>query len=389
MPNLFASCLSTRPQLLAAVDETVSSIRAQLDQPATAAVVFATHDYASEWEQLGELICDKLETEYVIGCSAEGVIGTRREVEEGPAMSLWATAVPVDRQLTPFSLELQKTHEGTALVGWPESMLDEWPSDASLLMFADPFSFPSDYLLERVNDDHRGVKVVGGMASGASSPGDNRLFLGRTTIKQGVVIWMLQGSLSVSSIVSQGCRPIGEPFVVTAAERNIIFELGGKPALQQLQRVFLELPNHEQSLFQRGVHLGRVVSEYQDQFQMGDFLIRNVLTIDRDNDAIAVGDYLRPGQTVQFHLRDEQSASLELKQLLAADPTSAAAALLFSCNGRGTRLFSDPHQDATLIADKLGDVPLAGFFAQGEIGPVGGANFVHGFTASLALFRES
>jgi small ligand-binding sensory domain FIST len=192
-------------------------------------------------------------------------------------------------------------------------------------------------------------------------------------------------------LVSQGCRPIGDPFVITKAERNVIYELGGVPAVVQLHNLLISLPTHEQDMVRRGLHLGRVVNEYQEHFEYGDFLIRNVLGIDPESGAIIIGDYVRVGQTVKFHLRDWQSADADLRQMLAAVRKSGGApggALLFTCNGRGTRLFPEPHHDALAIREVLGDIPVAGFFAAGELGPVGGRNFMHGFTASIALFED-
>jgi small ligand-binding sensory domain FIST len=218
------------------------------------------------------------------------------------------------------------------------------------------------------------------------------LLLGRAAPREGAVAVMLYGPLRLRTIVSQGCRPIGTHFVITKAERNVIYELGGKPALLRLKEIFDTLPTHEQQLVQQGLHVGRVVSEYQDRFQQGDFLVRNVMGIDPDNGAIAIGDYVRAGQTVQFHIRDQQSADEELRQLLAAvhnDTSSPDGALLFTCNGRGTRLFSQSDHDARLLQDVLGNIPLAGFFAAGELGPIGGKNFMHGFTASVALFENA
>jgi small ligand-binding sensory domain FIST len=177
---------------------------------------------------------------------------------------------------------------------------------------------------------------------------------------------------------------------VTKAERNVIYELGGKPALAQLREIFDTLPTREQRLVQRALHVGRVVSEYQERFEQGDFLVRNVVGIDASTGAIAIGDYIRPGQTIQFHIRDQEAADAELTQLLAdarnCDGASPAGALLFTCNGRGTRMFSQPHHDADAIRHAFGSIPLGGFFAQGELGPIGKQNFTHGFTASIALF---
>jgi small ligand-binding sensory domain FIST len=258
------------------------------------------------------------------------------------------------------------------------------------MVLGEPFSFPADFLLERLNDDRPGVPVVGGMASGGTQPGENRLLLGSRTYSEGAVAVHVSGNVRLRTVVSQGCRPIGKPFVVTKAERNIVYELGGKPALVQLREIFDALPTREQQLVQRALHVGRVVSEYQDHFEQGDFLVRNVIGIDAGTGAVALGDYLRPGQTVQFHVRDEEAADAELAQLLAKERTTQnpppAGALLFTCNGRGTRMFSQRDHDAAAISLALGSVPLAGFFAQGEIGPIGRQNFMHGFTASIALF---
>jgi small ligand-binding sensory domain FIST len=260
------------------------------------------------------------------------------------------------------------------------------------LVLGEPFTFPADLLLEQMNDRHPGVPVIGGMASGGAMPGEHRLLFGPEALVDGAVAVLLDGPIRVRPLVSQGCRPIGKHFVITKAERNVIHELGGKPALVQLQAVFAELPTREQELVNQGLHVGRVVSEYQDRFEQGDFLVRNVIGADPESGAVAIGDYVRVGQTVQFHIRDWQTADADLRQLLAASQKRSTSppdgALLFTCNGRGTRLFPEPHHDALTIRSALGDIALAGFFAQGELGPVGGKNFVHGFTASMALFEQ-
>jgi small ligand-binding sensory domain FIST len=203
---------------------------------------------------------------------------------------------------------------------------------------------------------------------------------------------LLQGDLKYRSVVSQGCRPIGKPLVVTKSRDNYILELGGKTPLIHLQNLWNELGDRDQNLVQQGMHLGVVINEYRDTFQRGDFLVRNVLGIDRNTGALGVTDRIRVGQTVQFHVRDAATADEDLRLLLESDAKAHAGpprgALLFSCNGRGTRLFPQPNHDAGVIQELLGPVPLAGFFAQGELGPVGGQNFIHGFTASVLLFEE-
>jgi small ligand-binding sensory domain FIST len=208
----------------------------------------------------------------------------------------------------------------------------------------------------------------------------------------GAVGVLLQGELGIRSIVSQGCRPIGRHMVVTRAQDNVILELGGRPPLAQLQQLWQELTPEEQQLLQRGLHVGRVINEYQGEFQRGDFLVRNVLGLDRDNGSLAITDWIRVGQTVQFHVRDSQTADEDLHALLQIDLSAherqPGGALIFSCNGRGSRLFPAPHHDARAIRTEAGPIPLAGFFAAGELGPIGGQNFIHGFTASVVLFED-
>jgi small ligand-binding sensory domain FIST len=255
-----------------------------------------------------------------------------------------------------------------------------------MIVLGEPFAFPVDVLLERFNEDRPGVRIVGGMASGASMPGESRLLLNDETFGEGLVAIRISG-VALRMLVSQGCRPIGESMVITKAERNVIESLGGKLALDVVFELFKTLPTREQRMFQNGLHVGRVINEYQESFGFGDFLIRNVVGIDKEQRSIAIGDYVRPGQTVQFHIRDSESASLELQQMLssASRERPYQSALLFTCNGRGSNMFSEPHHDASMVSAS-GKFPLAGFFAAGEIGPVGNKNFLHGFTASVVLF---
>jgi small ligand-binding sensory domain FIST len=181
--------------------------------------------------------------------------------------------------------------------------------------------------------------------------------------------------------------------VITKGHDNVIVELGGKSPLEQLREIYQELPARDQELFQKGPHIGLVINEYQDTFGRGDFLVRNLYGIDRNSGAMAITDHIRLGQTVQFHVRDAESADEDLRLLLRKELADHAArpggALLFTCNGRGTRLFAAPNHDAGALEAELGSVPLAGLFAAGELGPVGGRNFIHGFTASVVLFEDA
>jgi small ligand-binding sensory domain FIST len=244
-----------------------------------------------------------------------------------------------------------------------------------------------DTLIGQLADQHPGLVVLGGLASAALGPGGNRLVLDDRVHTSGAVGALIGPGSRLSAVVSQGCRPIGRPLVVTKAERNIIYELAGQPALERLLEMVKDgMPERDITLINQGLHIGLVIDEHKADFERGDFLVRNVMGADQSNGAIAVGDVVEIGTTVQFHVRDAESADEDLRRMLEA--RQADGALLFTCNGRGTRLFAEPNHDAEVVGELLFEPPLAGFFAAGELGPVGGRNFLHGFTASLALFQD-
>jgi len=260
------------------------------------------------------------------------------------------------------------------------------------LLICDPFTFPAGKLLDHLNDHVAGALVAGGMASSGTAERGSRLFLDGRTLSRGAVGARLTGA-RVDLIVSQGCRPIGSPYTVTRAEGNVMQELGGRPPFQRLKELVTSLSQRDRQLLANGgLHVGRVIDEYRSEQRQGDFLIRAVIGADPDSGTIVVGDTIEVGQTVQFHVRDEESADEDLREALEREVTTLAGreptgALLFTCNGRGSRLFQAPDHDAALVAKFFGEIPAAGFFCAGELGPVGGKNFLHGFTASIAIFR--
>lgn len=384
-----SAALSLAAETAAAVDEVCRAALAGLAGPADLAVAFASPHHGPE---VAQLLTRGLGSAVSLGCTGESIVATGREIENQPALSLWLARLP-GVNIQPMYLEFERTPEGGTFVGWRDTGDQAWPAGANLLLLAEPFSFPADFLLERLNEDRPGVPVMGGMASGGWQPGQNRVWLGEQTWNEGAVSALIHGPVRLRSVVSQGCRPIGRPMVITRAQRNIIEELGGRPALAVFGELFSQLPPAEQDLVRSGLHVGRVVNEYQDHFSRGDFLVRNVIGADREAGTLALGDYVRVGQTVQFHVRDAQSADEDLRELLTAARDSAAGApagaLLFTCNGRGTRLFEQPDHDAGTIDAVWPNLPVAGLFAQGEIGPVGGRNFLHGFTASVLLVEAA
>ena len=368
-------------EVLEKLDDGLAGLKADL------CMLFASMHHADLLGRISAGLMEQGRARHVLGCTAESVVAEDREVEGSPALAVWAISLPgVSLQ----SLRLDEP--GGAAADWTLGLPN--PEAAVLLLLGDPFSFRVEDLLKRLNQQVKGLRVIGGMASGSQVPRANQLVLDGRAFPDGAVAILLGGGLTVRTVVSQGCRPIGRTMIVTRAENNIIRELGRRPALEALRELFQELSEDDQRRIQDGLHVGRVINEYQESFQRGDFLVRNVMGAD-ESGAIQITDLVRVGQTVQFHVRDAETADEDLREhLLRAREQSGRlspplGALLFTCNGRGTRLFDEPDHDVRLIHEVFGPIPVAGFFAMGEIGPVGGQNFLHGFTASIVLFDRA
>jgi len=348
------------------------------------AVLFASPHFLASANALLEAVTAEAGPVPLIGCVAEAVTGGGREIESEPAVSLWLAAGigPVET----FEMEFVRTSSGGAYGGY------RFNGEGVTLLVCDPFTFPADDLLAHLNSHVPGAVVMGGMASGGIQQQQSQLFLDGRILSSGAVGARLAAG-QADLLVSQGCRPIGQPYTVTSADGNLIHELGGRPPLARLRELAAALSPGDREMLAEGLHVGLVMNEYRDELGQGDFLIRGVLGADPESGAIAVGDELEVGQTVQFHVRDADSADEDLRRALERETAALgsrrpAGALMFTCNGRGTRMFSEPGHDAGLITKVLGDIPTAGLFCAGELGPVGGQNYVHTFTASIAVFPE-
>jgi small ligand-binding sensory domain FIST len=381
----FGAATSTAADHHQAIDEVVPSLLDQLGGAPDLVVCFFSMNHAEAASGIALSLSERLGTSAIVGCTAQAVIGGRKELEDSSGLSVWAARLPAV-EVRPFALQVVEVPDGYGVTGWPGFETDE---RATVLLLADGFTFPADRFLERLNDEQPGLPVVGGMASGGDRPGVHRLLLGSEVLQSGAVGVALVGPVEVRTVVSQGCRPIGSPFAVTRGEGNVVEELGGQPAVERLRQLVSNLTPREQVLVRGGLHVGQVIDEHKAEFGRGDFLIRGLVGADPDTGAIAVGDAVELGQTLQFHVRDAGAADEDLRLLL--DPVASwnpKGVLLFSCNGRGRGFFGQPDHDAGQVARATGDVPLAGFFAQGELGPVGKRNFVHGYTASVAVFCD-
>jgi len=386
----FVSTITTHPSPTAALVDIENGFRARLgDEPVHLAFVFVSAAFADKLETLGAGLNRIFPDAAVLGCTAEGTIGGGREVERSPSIAVLAASLP-SVGIRPFHVSQAELEGATTTAEWVEQ-LGAKPDQAPIFIaLADPFSFRITDFLDQVNTHYPGAPVFGGMASAARQPRENGLLLNEHVYREGLTGVALSGAIRVRAVVSQGCRPIGRPFVVTRGDQNVMRELGGKPALAALQEMSSSLPPEDLALAKQALLVGQVINEYQESFKRGDFLIHNLLGADPNSGALAIAGPVKVGRTIQFHVRDAKCADEDLRELLGAargqGGPAPAGALLFSCNGRGTRMWPEAGHDVGVVTDVFERLPTAGCFCAGELGPIGQRNFIHGFTASIALF---
>ena len=388
----WASALSTAPSLPAALDEVGATVRSGLAgvQP-DLAVVFVSPHHAAAYDDVPELVTAQLGAATLVGCSAGGVIGGGREVEDAPAVSVTAAVLP-NVSIHPFHVPPDMLADASGDDEPWRRLLDYDDVGApQVLMVADPFTADAQRFVRELDRAFPGNRIVGGLASGGTQPGANALYLGDRVHRDGIAGVALGGDIVLDTIVAQGCRPIGEPMFVTSAQQNVLHALDGRPAVTVLQELYHELLPADQALCRQSLFLGIAMHDARERYRQGDFLVRNIVGIDAAAGALGVGAELRIGMIVQFHLRDARTSADDLEALLTAHERSGArpaGSLLFSCLGRGAALYGRANHDSGVFRRHLGDVPLGGFFCNGEIGPVHGATFVHGYTSAFGLFRR-
>lgn len=387
--------LSEHPDPVEATAEVVGRALDEDEPQPDLAMLFVSPQHRDAFAEIAATVRAALQPGRLVGVTASGVVGGSREIEDGPAVALWAArlgGVPEAVRLTATA-----TASGAAVQGLPHTEGDGGDDDPTgrgvegdgrprrvMMVLADPFSVPLGDILDVLAARPATLPVIGGLASAATGPGGNRLVLDDRVYTDGAVGVLLEaGAAGYEVVVSQGCRPIGSPMIVTKADGSQLLELAGQPAVARLTELAGQISPDERTLLAEGVHLGIVADEHQESFGRGDFLVRNVVGADRSNGALLVGTSVEVGTTVQFHVRDSATADEDLRALLAGH--RADGAVVFTCNGRGRHLFGQPHHDARLVADVTRRGAVAGMFCAGEVGPVGARSFLHGFTASVLL----
>jgi small ligand-binding sensory domain FIST len=393
----WANALSTRPSLEAAVADVVQRATSSLSAPADLGLVFISSAFASEYTRLLPLLAQKLAVPVLIGCSGGGVIGTTvegqaRELEAEPALSLTLAHLP-KVNVKAFHVVAEDLPD---LDGPPNAWIDligvpPLPTPQFILLSASFYSGISD-LLQGLDYAYPGSVTVGGQASAGVMSGRVGLFCNDRLYREGTVGVALSGNIVLEAIVAQGCRPVGKPYQVTKGDRNIILELDEQAPLLVLRDVIAELSEEDRAIAQHSLFIGLAMDEFKQCLQAGDFLIRDILGVDPAGGAIAIGDRVRPGQRLQFHLRDAQASAADLEFLLQqhynqTSSQTAAGALMFSCVGRGAGLYGKPNFDSQLFQRYFRNIPIGGFFCNGEIGPVGSSTFLHGYTSVFGICR--
>jgi small ligand-binding sensory domain FIST len=387
MPVRIGTGLSTLSDPHSGAAEAAAAARDGLGgEPCDLVVLFAAGAHLIAPEATLEAVHEILAPDQLIGCGAGGVLGRAREVEDGTGISVWAASLG-DGWARAFHATVEPVEGGGALAGMPD--LD---GADGVVLLADPMSFPTDPVLRFLSELVPMVPLIGGLASARTADDGGALFLGDEVISEGAVGVRFDG-VELLPCVSQGAAPVGPELTITAAEGNVISELAGKPALEKLRETIEGLSEEEKRLVAGGLLMGIVVDVNKPDYVQGDFLVRGLAGADPETGNIAVGSDVHPGQVIRLHARDADSADRDLDEALgirmeALGGRTPAGVLVFSCNGRGRSLFGSADHDAYAVARVLDGPPSAGFFAAGEIGPVGGEYFLHALTATVAVFAQ-
>ena len=353
-------------------------------------LVFMSPKFFPHAAQVLEILRVHARIPLLAGCSGGGLVANAEELESAGGLVLALYSLPgANLKAVRFSQEQVEAADGKnfwpAETGMTKDGVNGW------LAFIDPFHLNAELWLQSWNQNYFQIPVYGGLASGNFPEPLTQVYLDGEVFEDGGVAVAVGGDVTLAGVISQGCTPIGEAWTLTRVEQNLIRHIGNRPAYAVLSETVQQLSAEEQRKVQGNLHIGLVVNEYLETFQRGDFLVRNLLGGDPNSGVLQVGALPRTGQTIQFQRRDAAAASEDLNELLARAKKNLAdteiyGGCLFCCNGRGKNLFGRTSHDAKLVQAHFGPTGLAGFFCNGEIGPVGEKNFLHGFTASIALF---
>ncbi len=389
----WTSAVSDAPSFSEAIDQVAEQISTNLDgQLPDITLVFVSRHHAPSYFVAPELFASRLNGHVLVGCSASGVIGAGREIEGRPGVAVCAGVTP-ETDMQAFHLKQDDLPDADAPPEKWHDLIGVDPSEIrSFLLFPDPYTIKPDALISGLDFAFPDANKAGGLISGGSGPGTSALFVNGTVKRSGVTGIAFSGDIDLQSVVAQACRPLGRPMVVTESSENVISKLDGEQAIDALKSVFKSVTPRSKALFRRAVQIGILNQLAGEADQTGEYVVRNVLGLVEETGAIAVGENIREGQVVQFHVSDAETAEQDLRASLEdfmdGDHRIPSSALMFSCLSLGKRLHGQPDHDTSLFQDVVAPVPLAGFFSNGEISTTDGHTRLHGYTSSFAMFRE-
>lgn len=361
------------------------------------AVLFVTPHHEKSYKKIHQAVSKQFPSAFLIGCSGGGIIGGNKEVESEPAISLMVAHLP-NVKIHPFRVADEELPDlDGSPKAWHKVIGVEPDVDPQFVILSDPFSIQIENFVRGMDYAYPKSVKIGGLASGAMAPGGNALFLNEQFSSSGLIGLAFSGDIVISPLVAQGCRPIGPLLRVTACDRNILLAVDDQPPLMALQEMYESLTPRDQNLLQSSLFLGIVSDSNNGDPGPGDFLIRNIVNADTQRGYIGIGALLRVGQSVQFHLRDAETSHQDLKHVLERyvarpelynkDLAQSQGVMLFSCAGRGSYLYGEANHDTNLFGRVVGNLPISGFFCNGEIGPVGQSTYVHGYTSCFGVFQ--
>ena len=391
----WASSISSDSNLDTAVLDCITVIKKKLGnkEKASLVFVFVSSQYKESIPNIPKILNDAFPESVFFGCSAAGILGDGQEVQNSPSITLMAAVLP-STTIVPFYAPKERLpSEDDPPDAWTEILGIAHLKSPDFLLLAEPFAPHINQFLAGMDYAFPKSTKIGGLVSGGTQPGTNHLYLGNSVYTEGIIGLAFDGDLAMEPIVAQGCRPIGEPKQITKCQANVLIELDNESPLNYLSRIYQVLPDRDQELFRSQLLVGIGVNSvlYQDD---NEFLIRNIMGTDPEKGVLGISELVREGQIVQFHLRDAVSSAEDLKSQLhryleaSAHPTQSRAAIMFECTGRGSYLYGEEGHDSNIFAETIGSIPLTGFFCNGEIGPVGDTTYLHGYTASIAIFHS-
>ena len=351
------------------------------------ALVFVTGDAHARAHEALHAVRRVTGAPIVLGCSGTGVLSERREVEEGLAV---AVLVVRDPRLLATAFALERQGERRDIGAEVAQRIGATVAEGGcVLVLPDAVGCNPPALLTQLHAALGFVPVLGAVAAGAPM-----FELYETDALEGALVGVALSGLAPVIGVTQGCTPIGQPYVITHAEANVIQRIGSRPALEILTEAIRANPETEARIRHAGVFAGLAMDSAKSPLERGDFLVRNLVGADQSSGALAVAERVRIGQTVQFQIRDAQASRQDLLAMLdeltgRLHGRRPAFGCYFDCAGRGRGLFGVPDHDVTLIRERLGEFPLVGFFGNGEFAPIGRRNFFHNYTGALVIFPEA